>query len=89
MCNCLKDTLGKIEVKLKEVIPKDVKEFKIGWQGEVFRFDGGCGVGLYVEYEFRKTKSNGTLYANKTKNNSFVSMSFCPFCGESLKLIKP
>ena len=82
MCNCLKRVLKELEPKLK---PKEeVLEFKIGWKGQVLRFDGGCPVGLYVESEYRSVKVNGTPYKNMTKNENFVAMSFCPFCGESL-----
>ncbi len=83
MCDCLKTVLEKIEGNLK---PKgEVLDFKIRWKGQVLRFDGGCPVGLYVESEYRNIKNNGTPYKNLTKSEKFVAMSFCPFCGESLK----
>ena len=84
MCNCLETVLKKLEGQLK---PKGkVLDFKCDWQGRVLRFDGGCGVGLYVESEYRNIKKDGTPFANKKKNSNFVAMSFCPFCGESLKV---
>lgn len=82
-CNCFERVLKEIEPKLKP--GDDVLDWKIDWQGQVMRFDGGCGIGLYVESEFRHTKKDGTPYRNLTKNSNFIAMSFCPFCGESLK----
>jgi len=82
MCNCLERILKEVEPKIK---PKnEVLDFKIGWKGEVMRFDGGCGVGLYVESEYRNIKTNGEPYRLATKKENFIAMSFCPFCGESL-----
>ena len=85
MCNCLDETLNQISKKVKETIPLKAIDYKCDWKGKVFRFDGGCGVGLYVDYEYRNVKTNGEPYKNKNKDSSFVAMSFCPFCGESLE----
>lgn len=82
-CNCLEKVKGELEEVLKP--KKEVLDFKCDWKGRVFRFDGGCDVGLYIESEYRSIKKDGTPYANKTKNENFVAMSFCPFCGKSLK----
>lgn len=83
MCNCFNEVLQKIEDRLR---PKNkVLDFKVDWKGKVFRLDGGLGVGLYVESEYRKIKKDGTPFSNKTKSDHFVGMSFCPFCGKSLK----
>ncbi len=84
MCNCIETVLEEIKEKLKP--KKEVLEFKVDWQGRVLRFDGGCGVGLYAESEYRDIKKNGDPFLNKTKDKHFVAMSFCPFCGESLKI---
>ena len=82
-CNCLNELKEKLAEQLK---PKtEALDFKCDWKGSVFRFDGGCGVGLYIESEYRNIKKDGTPFANKTKNEKFVAMSFCPFCGKSLK----
>jgi hypothetical protein len=84
MCNCLETVLEKVKEQIK---PKhEVLDFKCDWKGQVLRFDGGCGVGLYIEQEYRNIKKDGTPYANKNKDEHFIAMSFCPFCGESLKV---
>lgn len=82
-CNCLNEVKEKLAEKLKP--NEEVLNFKCDWKGTVLRFDGGCGVGLYIESEYIKIKKDGTPFANKTKNENFVAMSFCPFCGKSLK----
>lgn len=84
MCNCLIEVKEKLAEKLKP--KKEVLDFKCSWKGEVLRFDSGCGVGLYIESEYRSIKKDGTPFANKTKNENFIAMSFCPFCGQSLKV---
>lgn len=84
MCNCLEETLDKVNEKIKERVPKKATEFKSDWKGKVFRFDGGCGVGLYIEWEYRNAKKDGTPYANKKKEESFIALTFCPFCGEKM-----
>lgn len=82
-CNCLEKMKNEISEHLK---PKEkVLDFKCDWKGQVLRFDGGCGVGLYIEKSYRRIKKDGTPFANKTKDSHFVAMSYCPFCGESLK----
>lgn len=82
-CDCLNDVKNKLSEKLT---PKEkVVNFKCNWKDQVFRFDGGCGVGLYIESSYIKIKKDGTLYANKTIKSLFVAMSYCPFCGKSLK----
>lgn len=86
MCNCLETVLTDIAKKLKP--KRDVLDFKVSWQGRVFRFDGGCGVGLYVESEYINIKVDGTPYKSRTKNKNFVAMLFCPFCGENLEIPK-
>ncbi len=83
MCDCFDRILKEIKPRLK---PKqEVIEFKINWKGQVMRFDGGCGIGLYVETEFRHVKTDGTPYKNLTKKENFIALSYCPFCGESLE----
>lgn len=82
-CNCLKTVLEKIEVQLKP--KREVLDFKIKWKGSVLRFDGGCGVGLYIESEYRDIKKDGSSYKNLTKSDNFVAMSYCPFCGVGFK----
>lgn len=82
-CNCLEEVLEKVSEQLK---PKQkVLDFKCDWKGRVLRFDGGCGVGLYVSKEYTNIKKDGTPYKNKTKDEHFIAMSYCPFCGKSLK----
>ena len=82
-CNCLETVLEEIKISLK---PKqEVLDFKCDWKGQVLRFDGGCGVGLYIEKEYRCIKKDGTPFSKIKKDDHFVAMSFCPFCGESLK----
>lgn len=82
-CNCLNEVKEKLSEKLT---PKEkVVNFKCDWKDQVLRFDGGCGVGLYIEYSYTKIKKDGSLYANKTTNSTFVAMSYCPFCGKTLK----
>lgn len=81
MCECFQKTLGKIELLVK---PYECNDFKIDWSGRILRFDGGFGVGLYVEAEYYKIKKNGEQFANKSKDKRFVALSFCPFCGKSL-----
>lgn len=85
-CNCLNEMKEKLAERLKP--KRAVVDFKCDWKDKVFRFDGGCGVGLYIESSYRNIKKDGSLYANKTTNSNFVAMSYCPFCGESLKNIK-
>lgn len=86
ICNCLNEVKDKLAEKLT---PKEkVVNFKCDWKDRVLRFDGGCGVGLYIESSYTKIKKDGSLYANKTTNSNFVAMSFCPFCGSSLKIKK-
>lgn len=83
MCDCFKRILEEVEPKIK---PKNkVEDFKIDWADKVLRFDGGLGVGLYIESEYYKIKKDGCKFANKTKNKNFMALSFCPFCGESVK----
>jgi len=82
-CNCFETVLENVSKVLKP--KKEVLDFKCDWKGQVLRFDGGCGVGLYVEKEYRSIKKDGTPFANKTKDEHFIALSFCPFCGKSLK----
>jgi len=84
MCDCFETTLEKISEKIKENIPKKAIEYKCDWKGRVLRFDGGLGVGLYVESEYRNIKKDSTPYANKKTVSNFVALSYCPFCGEKI-----
>lgn len=86
----MKSNCGCFERILQEVTPlvraeNEVEDFKIDWRDSVFRFDGGCGIGLYIRAEYYKIKKNGDKFANKTKDDRFIALSFCPFCGEKLK----
>ena len=85
MCKCFETVLNNISEKVKESLPKNSVEFKCDWKGKVLRFDGGLGIGLYIEHDHRNVKNDGTLYKNKKKEENFVALSFCPFCGEDLK----
>ena len=83
MCDCLETVLKNVEDQVK---PKEqVLDWKADWKDSVFRFDGGCGVGLRVEYEYRHIKKDKTPYKNLKKSDVFIAMSYCPFCGKSMK----
>ena len=84
MCDCFKTVLEKIEPMIK---PEKCEEFSFDWRDRVLRFDGGIGVGLYVQAEYYKVKKDGSKFANKTKDSRFMALSYCPFCGE--KITKP
>ncbi|MCK4500238.1 hypothetical protein KAU11_07060 [Candidatus Babeliales bacterium] len=84
MCNCFENTLERIRDKIKENIPTNAIEYECDWKGKVFRFDGGLGIGLYVEYEYRNIKKDSTPYANKKRESNFIALSYCPFCGEKI-----
>ena len=84
MCNCFKEILEEISDKIKEKVPKNATEYECDWKGRVLRFDGGLGVGLYVEHGYRNVKKDGSPYSNKKKESNFVALSFCPFCGEKI-----
>ena len=83
MCNCLDVVLNKVSENLKQ--KKEVLDFTCDWKGKVLRFDGGCGVGLYIEREYRSIKKDGTPFSNKTKSEHFVALSYCPFCGQKIE----
>lgn len=87
MCDCLKKVLENITPKMQP--KKEVKDFKIDWADRVWRFDGGVGVGLYVEATYYNIKKNGDTFANRTKDRMFVAMTFCPFCGQKFEKGEP
>lgn len=39
---------------------------------------------LTFEIEYRKTKSNGELYKNKTTEKKNFICKYCPFCGRKI-----
>lgn len=84
-CNCFNEIIEKVKESLK-----DKKELNISWQNEVFFFseENNAPCVLKVESEYRRVKTNGLLYANKTKESVNVIMKYCPFCGELIKETK-
>ena len=81
-CNCFDEIIKKVREPLKEKNELDIK-----WQNGVFFFneENNAPCVLKVESEYRRVKTNGEPYRNKTKDIVNVIMKYCPFCGEILK----
>ncbi|RYU41316.1 hypothetical protein ERW49_18735 [Aliivibrio finisterrensis] len=85
MCNCINETLEALKEKVIANLPcsADKSTFTINFKNRIFRFDGkDNNVLLGIEYEYFKTKNDGTKHKNKTKEQTNLEMSYCPMCGE-------
>lgn len=69
---------------IEDILPTNSKPetLELDWSNKVFRLDGKKNnVMLKLDCEYQKTKTDGTLYRNKTKHPLSIAMTFCPFCG--------
>lgn len=86
-CNCFDEIQANLEKRITDHLDtKGIKragEIDFGWQNKVWILSGGdnCPVSLKFEYKFRKLKKDNTPYANVTKEETNMMMSYCPFCG--------
>ena len=88
MCKCFDELKEKIEIQIKEKIENHT-EYEGNWKNSVFFFGENppsIPVVVPFEYSYRSVKTNGEPYKNKTTSIMNVTMSFCPFCGESTNL---
>lgn len=89
MCNCLSESLVRVNEKVIEQLPsRAVKEsFNSEYVGKVFRFSGNTdnNVMLGIDYSYQMEKVNGELMKNKSKGSISLAMSYCPMCGEKFE----
>lgn len=84
-CNCFEDLKKRIEGKIKESLSEHT-EFKGSWKNTVYFFGKNpptIPVVIPYEYSYRSIKTSGEPYKNKTTTTMSVTMTYCPFCGES------
>ena len=88
-CKCFDEILEKVTENLKGQLPeREAASFDAEWQNKSIVLgekELTTRIGLPISYEFQKIKKSGEPYKNLTKDSIKVMMSYCPFCGESLK----
>lgn len=88
-CKCFDVMLEKVTENLREQLPeKEQASFKAQWENRAFVIEDDAmttKIGLPVSYEYQKLKKSGEPHKNLTKGDVKMMMSYCPFCGCSLK----
>lgn len=86
---CFDVMLDKVAENLRQQLPeKERASFKAQWENRAFVIEGDVmttKIGLPVSYEYQKLKKSGEPHKSLTKGDVKMMMSYCPFCGESLK----
>lgn len=86
-CNCFEEMQARLESRITDQLElngiKHAGEIDFNWQNKMWLLSGGdqAPVSLKFEYKFRKLKKDNTPYANATKEETHILMSYCPFCG--------
>lgn len=88
-CKCFDTMMEKISENLRNQLPaKERESFKARWENEALVMEENSmtlKVGIPVSYEYQKLKKSGEPMKNRTKGDVKIMMSYCPFCGESVK----
>jgi len=88
-CDCLKTFLAKITENLKgQLSEKESATFRAEWQNAALIFEGNAmvmKVSVPVAYNYQRFKKSGEPHKNLTRDTVNMLMSYCPFCGCSLK----
>jgi len=86
-CDCFKETLSEVKEHLKEKqIPENATEFKASWEGASVIFaDDYVPVNPVIQYQYRKTKKDGSPAKNLTKETVSILCGYCPFCGRQIE----
>ncbi len=88
-CKCFDQVIEKVNEQLKQQLPeKESETFRSRWKNQSIFLQAGAmseKVALPIEYEYQKFKKSGEAYKNITRDSISVTMSYCPFCGCSLK----
>lgn len=80
-CKCLDTITEKLDEKILSNL-KDYTDYKSVLQGVMLSFTHGTILTIPFKYEFRQQKKDGTPFKNKTKEETSIKCSFCPFCGK-------
>lgn len=86
-CDCFDKVKNKVITAIKEDLPEHV-EFSGNWENSVLFLSNdhpSIPVIIPFKYSYREIKTNGEHYKKMTNNKMNVTMSYCPFCGESTK----
>lgn len=88
-CKCFDEILAKVTENLKGQVPESEREsFEASWENQAIVVTDDAlvtKIGLPVRYEYRRVKKSGEPYKAATKGSVNMMMSYCPFCGTSLK----
>ncbi len=88
-CKCFGVILEKVTENLRNQLPeKEQESFKARWENEALVMEDNSmalKVGIPVSYEYQKLKKSGEPMKNRTRDSVKLLMSYCPFCGCSLK----
>lgn len=88
-CKCFDTMMEKISENLRNQLPEKEREsFKARWENEALVMEENSmtlKVGIPVSYEYQKLKKSGEPQKNRTKGDVKIMMSYCPFCGVSMK----
>jgi len=88
-CKCFNVMLEKVSENLRGQLPaKEAESLKARWGNEALVMEENSmtlKIGIPVAYEYQKLKKSGEPQKNRTKKEVKLMMSYCPFCGISLK----
>lgn len=85
-CNCFDDILDRMKSRVIQEIPEAEKTLDINWEGHAFFFSGDyVPVNPKIVYSYQGKKKDGTPKAKRTKGETRIICSYCPFCGRELE----
>ena len=85
MCNCLNETLIKATDRIADKLPKnaDKSTLNVEYQNQFLSFYGKENdVMIGISFDYYKIKKDTTRASNRTKSSIFLSMNYCPLCGD-------
>ncbi len=82
MCNCFETQLQEIDLKTKAL--SGVLSAHSLWSDNALNFTQNNALGLSVTTNLQVRKSKDKMRFELQQENSFIPLSFCPFCGEKL-----
>ncbi len=80
MCNCISEILEVLKTEENKNQPDHMNVESVKFDNTVFSLTFDSVLTLPITFEINNTKTD------KTKNKkSYVTMNYCPFCGEKYK----
>lgn len=87
-CKCFDEVLEKATKMIADQAPRhDPATLQGSWAHEVFVLGGlpKQRIALPIDFRYRRMTKENRRYAQDTKEQINIFMSFCPFCGKSME----